>query len=62
MSTTSQQLLGMQSVKELTGLSRSGIYKYMAAGHFPKQYKMGLRKVCWKYEEVLSWREGLQRA
>ena len=44
-----------KKVEEITGLSRSTIYEYMAIGAFPKQIKIGLRAVAWKEEEILDW-------
>jgi prophage regulatory protein len=48
-------MLKLNAVKELTGLSRSSIYSYMARGEFPRQIKLGKRSVAWVDDEVLAW-------
>lgn len=46
------KLIRLKQVTERTGLSRSFIYNYMAAGYFPKSVKLGPRLVAWVEEEV----------
>lgn len=41
----------------MTGLSRSTIYAWMAAGRFPKPVPLGSRLVAWRESDVLSWIE-----
>jgi prophage regulatory protein len=48
-------MLKLNAVKELTGMSRSSIYSYMALGKFPRQVKLGERSVAWVDDEVLAW-------
>ncbi len=38
-----------------TGLSRSSIYAMVAAGRFPKQIKLGPRRVGWVESEIVDW-------
>lgn len=45
----------INEVLELTTLSKSSIYRYIAEGYFPKQKKIGKRTVVWKKSEVESW-------
>lgn len=40
-----------------TRLSRSSIYRYEAAGKFPKRRKVGERMVYWLAGEVREWLE-----
>lgn len=47
----------MKRLKEVTGLGRSTVYKYIAEGLFPKQIQLGPRCVGWLEEEVLKWIE-----
>lgn len=47
----------MKRLNDSTGLGRSTVYKYMAAGIFPKQIRLGPRCVGWLEEEVLRWIE-----
>ncbi|HEL4406216.1 TPA: AlpA family transcriptional regulator [Stenotrophomonas maltophilia] len=49
--------LRLAQVCEITGLSRSSIYNYVAAGLFPKQRQMGIRAVRWLASEVHTWME-----
>jgi len=51
------KILRLPAVKELTGLSRSSIYEYIASGDFPAQVKLGPRSVGWKATAVQSWIE-----
>jgi prophage regulatory protein len=37
------------------GLSRSSIYAFMAAGHFPKPIRIGARAVAWRLSDVENW-------
>lgn len=48
-------LLRLPSVKKRTGLSRSEIYRRIAAGDFPKPIKLGERASAWAEHEVTAW-------
>ena len=39
----------------LTGLARATIYRYIAAGTFPKAIPLGERSVGWLESEILEW-------
>lgn len=56
------RMLHIDEVVELTGLSRSTIYKKMAKGEFPKPLKLGERAVRWRQSEVEAWLASLPRA
>lgn len=45
----------MKRVREATGLGRSTVYKYVAAGIFPKPIQLGPRCVGWLEEEIIRW-------
>lgn len=45
-------ILRRKQVEARTGLSRSTIYAYMAAGMFPKPVKIGSRAVGWVESEI----------
>lgn len=49
------KLIRLKEVMQLTGLSRSSVYKHMQAGSFPKQVSLGERSVAWVESEVLCW-------
>jgi prophage regulatory protein len=45
-------ILRLNAVKERTGLSRSCIYKLIAAGNFPKPISLSVRAVGWDSRAV----------
>lgn len=49
------RLIRLKQVAERTGLGRSSMYNYMAAGNFLKSVKLGPRLVAWVEEEVEQW-------
>jgi prophage regulatory protein len=49
------KLIRLTEVKELTGLGRSSIYKFMNEDMFPKSISLGERAVAWIDEEVEEW-------
>ncbi|MUV13360.1 AlpA family phage regulatory protein [Lysobacter sp. HX-5-24] len=48
-------ILRLKQVKEITGLGRSTIYLYMKEGKFPKQRELGERAVGWHSVAVFQW-------
>lgn len=49
------RFLRLKEVIELTGLSRSTIYKYIEEGLFPRSVSLGGRAVAWVDQEVHDW-------
>ena len=49
------KLMRLKEVMQATGLGRSTLYKYMAAGQFPEPVPLGGRSVAWVQDEVESW-------
>ena len=49
------ELWGLKAVLAKTGLSRSTLYAYVAMGLFPKQRRLGARRVAWLASEVRVW-------
>ncbi len=47
----------LPQVKARTGLSRSEIYRRIAAGRFPQPVKLGERASAWPEHEVTAWCE-----
>ena len=45
----------LPEVVQLTGISRSTIYRWMATGEFPKQISLGANMVAWLETEVDAW-------
>ena len=55
----------LPEVEQVSGLSRSSIYRLEASGEFPKRVKLGQRAVGWPREALLNWcrsRPGVERA
>ena len=58
------RILRLTEVLELTGLSKSTLYRRLAAGEFPQQAKLGgpsSRAVGWFEDEIDAWMDGLVR-
>lgn len=49
------RIIRLQEVIDSTGLARSTIYKYIAAGTFPKPVSLGDRCRGWLLSEVEGW-------
>ncbi|MEL7802756.1 AlpA family transcriptional regulator [Sulfitobacter pontiacus] len=52
------KILRCQDVQEVTGLSRSTIYRMMNRDDFPQATKLGIRAIGWRQSAVDSWIEG----
>jgi prophage regulatory protein len=50
-----QKLIRLGTVLSLTGLSRSSVYAYVAAGTFPASVNIGARSVAWVESDVNDW-------
>lgn len=50
-----QNILRLQRVKSLTGLSRSTIYLRISKGSFPKPINLGARAVGWLESDITDW-------
>lgn len=49
------KFIRLATVLQMTGLSRSSIYRLEAAGRFPRRAQLGVRAVAWRPEDVDSW-------
>lgn len=49
------QILKMRDVTRLTTLHRATIYRLMERDEFPKQIRMGRRRVGWRASDVSDW-------
>lgn len=56
------RLLRRRQVEEITGLSRSSIYRLMRNGEFPLPVKVGPSAVRWKTSEITVWMESRPQA
>jgi len=52
---TSDQILRWPHVKDLTGLSRSTVWRLERQDQFPQRVQIGLRAVGWKKSEIQFW-------
>lgn len=50
-----QRILRLPSVLARTGLSRSGLYRKIQCGTFPRQLKISERCAGWRESEVETW-------
>ncbi len=50
-----EKFLRLEAVRTSTGLSRSSIYAYMAAGTFPAAVNIGARSVAWIESDITDW-------
>jgi prophage regulatory protein len=56
-----KRILRIQEVKHVTGLSRTSIYRQMAAEQFPAAVRLGPQAVGWFEHEIQAWIESLER-
>ena len=49
------RFLRLPEVKEMTALSRSSIYRQIAAGTFPRQIQIGSNQVVWVKHQIEDW-------
>ena len=52
-----RRLLRLPEVKDKVGLSRTAIYKLIAAGAFPRQISIDPRTVAWSQDDLEAWIE-----
>lgn len=50
-------LVRMPTVRRLTGLGRSTIYRMVAARKFPSPVRLGARAVAWRQSDLDEWSE-----
>ena len=55
------KLLRLGDVQDMTGLSRSGVYKMVADGRLPPPVRFSSRCVRWRESELLAVIEALPR-
>ena len=58
---TRKKFLRLPQVKESTGLSRTTIYRKIAASEFPRPIHIGVRAVAWVEADVLRWMDAQER-
>lgn len=55
------KILRMKQILEVTGCSKSFIYKHIRSGNFPGQIKLGPRAVGWNQNEIEEWINSRER-
>lgn len=55
--TMQDRLLRRRQVEEITGMSRSTIYKMMQSGEFPRPVRIGPSAVRWRASDIVAWVE-----
>ncbi|MCU7960972.1 MAG: AlpA family transcriptional regulator [gamma proteobacterium symbiont of Bathyaustriella thionipta] len=50
-----KKLLRIKAVMEITGLSRTVLYRLMDDGEFPKSIQLSPRAVAWDSDAVQDW-------
>lgn len=58
----SLKLLRRHEVEDLTGLSRTSLYRLMDEGGFPRPVRVGKRAVAWRTVDLEEWFKGLETA
>lgn len=56
------QVLKVQQVCSLTGLSRASLYRLGACNQFPKPVKIGIRASGWRLSEIQAWLDSRESA
>lgn len=49
------RLLTRREVEEMTGLSRSTIYRLLRIGQFPPPVRIGSKTVRWRLSDIVRW-------
>ena len=55
------KLLRLNQVRELTGLSRSSIYRLIGESAFPEPIRLSARAVAWRVVDLHAWLEAPER-
>lgn len=56
------QLFRLKDVEQLTGLSKSSVYRLEGLKEFPQRVKLSARASAWKSDEILAWMAARPRA
>ena len=53
------KFLRRREVEEITGLSRSTIYRMVKTGQFPQPVRIRPKAVRWRLSDILAWMESM---
>jgi prophage regulatory protein len=54
-----EQLMKRRHVEEMTGFSRTTIYRLMSEGTFPRPLRTGENSVRWRMSDLQKWMDAL---
>lgn len=57
-----QELLNVNELSKLIGLSKPTIYRKIKSKHFPRPVKLSTRRVAWRLPEINDWISNLPKA
>ena len=55
MKTTEMKLVRVRDVMELTGISRTSLWRLIKSGDFPAPFRLGPRMNAWHEHEIYDW-------
>jgi len=59
---STDKMLKLPEVMEITGLKKSTIYANIKEGTFPKQVKLTKRSVRWRESDIVNFNKGISQA
>jgi prophage regulatory protein len=59
---TLQKMFTIEQVVEITGLSRTSIWRHVKTDKFPAPVKLGEHRTMWLESDLIEWQEQLERA
>ncbi|MEY8765732.1 MULTISPECIES: helix-turn-helix transcriptional regulator [Francisella] len=62
MNTSNRKIMRIGEVVEITGVSRSTIYRWVDKGQFPKYVKLSPTSTGWYSDKVYEWLESLDNS
>ncbi|OIN83813.1 helix-turn-helix transcriptional regulator [Francisella sp. TX07-6608] len=62
MSDLNRKIMRIKEVVEVTGVSRSTIYRWVDKGIFPKYVKLSPTSTGWYAEDINNWLESLRNS
>jgi predicted DNA-binding transcriptional regulator AlpA len=61
MTTAQDKILHFRHIQEITGRSRTTIWRWEKAGQFPKRVQLGPHGIGWRASEIQAWIDQLPR-
>lgn len=54
-----ERLIRRPEVLNLTGMSKSTLYRHIAEGRFPRPVALGEQAVAWRLSDIQTWMDSL---